>query len=251
MRIITVGTSHGDHTKERFNSSILLQAEDRNYIVDAGAPITGKLARLGIKAQSIKAIFISHMHNDHVGDLPGVLKALIKYPETGQHASLFLPEQEADIALDTWLCAIHLDWPSPLVSVEAIKDGKIYDDGLLAVNALATEHIKAIDGQSPGSFAFSFKIKEKLVVYTGDLSCEFSDFPASLLEGACDALICETQHYDLDKAIPFLASLPVKKMIFTHIADRWHGDGEALLEKKISLLPFPAYIAHDGDEFEI
>jgi len=252
MKIITMGTSHGDHTKERFNSSILLESEKGNYLLDAGSPITGNFAKMGIKPQSLKAIFISHMHGDHVGDLPVLLKALMKYPVAGQYTTLFLPEAGVDVALGGWLKALHLGWPSPLVGVKTITKGSVYDDGFLVAEALPTNHIKALDGINPGSFSFALNIDNKRIVYTGDLNADFKDFPEELIvEKGCDILICETQHYDLDAALPRLAALPVKMMIFTHIADRWHGDGEAMLKEKVSVLPFKTYIAHDGDEFII
>lgn len=251
MKIITLGTSHGDHTRERFNSAVIVETEKGNYLLDAGSPVTGSLARLGVKPQSLKAIFISHMHGDHVGDLPVLLKAMMKYPEAGQYTKLFLPESGVDAALGAWLNALHLKWPSSLVEVGTVAEGVIYDDGFLAAAALPTNHIKAIDGKSPGSFSFALNAGNKRIVYTGDLNADFKDFPESLVGGGCDLLICETQHYDLDAALPFLSSLSVKMMLFTHVADRWHGDGEILLREKISVLPFEVHIAHDGDEFVI
>jgi len=252
VKIITMGTSHGDHTRERFNSAVLLETENGNYLLDAGSPVTGSLARMEIKPQSLKTIFISHMHGDHVGDLPVLLKALMKYPVAGQHTTLFLPEQGIDFALATWLTAIHLKWPSPLVDVRTVTEGSIYDDGFMAAEALATNHIKALDGKSPGSFSFALNAENKRIVYTGDLNADFRDFPEALIvEKECDVLICETQHYDLDAALLRLAPLPIRMMIFTHIADSWHGDGEAMLKEKVSILPFKTYIAHDGDEFVI
>lgn len=251
MRIITIGTSHGDHTRDRFNSAVLVETASGNYLLDAGSPVTGSLARLGIKAQSLRAIFISHMHGDHVGDLPVLLKRVMKYPEPDQYTKLFLPEAGVDVALGGWLRALHLKWPSPLVEVGIVSSGVIYDDGFLEAVALPTNHIKALDGKSPGSFSFAFNVDGKRIVYTGDLNADFNDFPGAFVESGCDVLICETQHYDLDAALPLLSALPVKKMIFTHIADRWHGEGEGLLRGKISSLPFETHIAHDGDEFII
>lgn len=251
MRVITIGTSHGDHTRERFNSAVLVETANGNYLLDAGSPVTGSLARLGITPHSLKAIFISHMHGDHVGDLPVLLKRMMKYPELGQHTKLFLPEAGVDLALGAWLNALHLKWPSPLVEVGVVADGVIYDDGFLKAEALATNHIKALDAKSPGSFSFALNAENKRIVYTGDLNADFKDFPEALVKNGCDLLICETQHYDLDAALPFISFLSVQKMVFTHVADKWHGEGESLLRKKISVLPFETHIAHDGDEFLI
>ena len=88
MRITTLGTSHGDHTYCRFNSSTLFESGNRLYLFEAGAPANGLLVRAGKDVCSIKAVFITHMHEDHAGGLPGLIKSLLKYAQPGQHTLL-------------------------------------------------------------------------------------------------------------------------------------------------------------------
>ena len=56
-RIITLGTSHGDPTWCRFNSSTLLQVCGKSYLIDAGAPVNALMIRQGCRQQELCAFF--------------------------------------------------------------------------------------------------------------------------------------------------------------------------------------------------
>ena len=117
MRIITQGTSHGNHTYNRFNSSTLVEVEDVSYLIDAGAPANGLMIRANKELHKLQAVFITHMHEDHTGGLPGIIKTLLKKPRDDQHTVILLPEENAISPLESWLKAMHLKWPSSIVSL--------------------------------------------------------------------------------------------------------------------------------------
>ena len=75
MLITTLGTSHGDQMVNRYNSSTLYESGDNLYIFDAGEPVTASLVRLRKDLTKVKAIFITHMHGDHIYGLPGLLSS--------------------------------------------------------------------------------------------------------------------------------------------------------------------------------
>lgn len=52
--------------------------------------------------------------------------------------------------------------------------------------------------------------------------------------------------------MPMLMPLPIRKMLFNHVADAW-GDklGELDLLDRCKNLPYPCLIAHDGEEFTV
>lgn len=249
MLISTLGTSHGDHTYCRFNSSILFDIKGNLYLFDAGAPVNALMIRKQKDFGSLKAVFITHMHDDHVGGLPGLIKTLLKYPVDGQHTDVFLPEHEAIPALGSWLKAQHLQWPSQLVTVNSVNQGKIYDDEILKVSSIGTRHI--LHPNFPISFSYSLEADGKRIMYTGDLSSDFSDFPEVLQVEQYDLCICEATHYSPYDALPILKKSLVKQLVFNHVHNPWHGEGESKLKEIYSALPYPFYIAHDGDEFEL
>lgn len=249
MLITTLGTSHGNHTYCRFNSSTLFEIDDCSYLVDAGEPVNGLMIRAKKPFDKVKAIFITHMHEDHVGGLPDLIKALRKSPKDGQHTDIYLPEAGVIPALNGWLKAIRVAYPPSLITMNVTEQGKIFDDGVLKATAIGTRHIKNAD--VPVSFAYLLEVEAKRVIYTGDLSGDFSDFPQIAQSEPSDLCICEMTHFPPEKALPVLMRSPIRRLIFNHIHDPWHGEGEEKLKRIFADLPYPFEIAHDGDLFEL
>ena len=110
------------------------------------------------------------------------------------------------------------------------------------------------------SLLYFSKKENKKILHTGDLSCDFSDFPKVASQEEFDVCLCEATHYKPDTALPLLEKAKFKKLVFIHIADEWHihineawkiENGEKRLMDICSSLPYPIAIAHDGDEFLI
>lgn len=254
MKIYTLGTSHGDATYCRFNSSTVYETDDGSlYLVDAGAPVEALMTRKGLKFRDLRAVFITHMHDDHVGGLTNLIKASVKYPgNRPSGAVVHFPEAGAEDALRGWLSALHIKSPEPIVSFSLTTDGLVYSDENVRVSAIRTRHLLA-DGV-PSSFAYmlEFKKGDISVLHSGDLRSDFADFPAIARERHFDACLCEATHYKPDQAAPVLAESRFGRLIFIHIHNPWHGEeGEAALLSHYKNLPYPIDIAHDGDEFVV
>lgn len=259
MKIITLGTSHGDSTLTRFNSSILYETNGVLYLVDAGAPAEALLKRKGYSCADVRAAFITHMHDDHAGGLTGLLKQITKYGQGRRFKfSLFLPEEKAISALQNWFSALHEDADSPLLEYNAVNDGQIYEDENLSVSAIRTAHLRTL-GRTKGdpcSFAYilHFKKENKTVLHSGDLCTDFSDFPKISTERYFDICLCEATHYQPESSAPILNNAKFGRLIFIHIANRWHdcipgAFGEKALLEHSKSYPYPVSVAHDGDVF--
>jgi len=252
MHIITLGTSHGDMTYCRYNSSTLLEECGVSYLIDAGSPADGQMVRCGRSTANLKAVFITHVHADHMGGLPVLIKAIVKHARGEQHCNIYLPEERALQPLIDWLDVFYLpkDKTEKHISFHITKKGLIYNDEKIAVSAIPTAHI-TIEGAKTYAFLVENKGDGKKILYSGDLRKDFSDFPDYAVNNYVDLCFCEATHYDPKIAIPMLSRCKFGRLIFNHVHNPWHGDGEKELLRLASPLPYPVSVAHDMDEFDL
>ncbi len=80
MRVHVLGSGTCVPSLERYPCSILVEWEDTCILVDAGAGIMHRLLELGRSIDDIDAIFLSHFHLDHAGEVAPFLFST-KYPQ--------------------------------------------------------------------------------------------------------------------------------------------------------------------------
>ena len=102
MKLTFLGTSHGVPAADRYCQSILAQTENGGYIIDAGAPVFDCLLRQNVDINKIRAVFITHMHGDHVDCLFGLIGIACWY-YTDMRFDVFLPEQKGIDAVTAFL----------------------------------------------------------------------------------------------------------------------------------------------------
>lgn len=252
MKLTTLGTSHGDPTSVRYNSSNTLTVGDFIYIIDAGVPVNALyIQKNANNFGNVRAVFITHMHDDHVGGLPSFIKSLIKYPCENQHTDIYLPE-DAEHQIKLWLSAMHLSGFDHLITFHKVKPGIVHDDGILKVTAYGTKHIQS-NNDEPITFSYVFEAEGKRILYSGDLTMDFSDFPVDAIGDGVDLCVCECTHYAAALAVEKLGNQPVKRLVFNHVGDRWaDADGEKRLVAQFEKhYDNRCKVAHDGDEFII
>ena len=247
ITVTTLGTSHGSPTRERYNTSTLVELPDMSFMIDSGAPALGQLVRCGIQESSVKHIFITHMHEDHVGGLPDMVKFMSKGALKDYEFNIWLPEAEAEEGLRAFCKSMHVRI-SEKISFHVIEAGTLIDTPDFKVEAYLTDHFGYAAKWYP-SFAFGVFASSKRMLFTGDLSSDFHDFPQGL---DMDFVLCELTHYKLENAIPILAKQHFGKLVFNHVGNPWHG--EENVERWRNLvkdLPYPAFLAWDMDKFTV
>lgn len=250
MIITTLGSSHGDPTPTRNNSAILVELGTGAYLFEAGEPVCASLIRRGFDFGRLRAVFISHLHGDHAGGLPILLKNILKHRQPHWRCQVFLPEAEAIPALQGWMSALHLPSPQETLAFTAVTPGPFFADDLLRVTALPTRHFGR--NSTIPSYGYLFEAEGKRVLFSGDLSGDFHDFPA-LPEDIADVDLClsEATHAPLAAIVAAISRCPLRRLVLTHVGPGWDGGKEHELLQAFADHPFPVAVASDGDEFHV
>ncbi len=77
--IMFLGTSAAVPTKKRGLPAIALKHDADIFLFDVGEGTQYKLIRAGLSPVKISAVFITHLHGDHVFGLPGLLQSMSMY----------------------------------------------------------------------------------------------------------------------------------------------------------------------------
>jgi ribonuclease BN (tRNA processing enzyme) len=70
IAVTLLGTGAGIPEIERFGPSILVQAGSQTLLFDVGRGAHQRLAQAGVAASQIDAVFLTHLHSDHIIGIP-------------------------------------------------------------------------------------------------------------------------------------------------------------------------------------
>lgn len=208
------GTSHGLPERERYCSCTMIEVGGNIYFVDVGAPLADIMANYNIPYERVKAIFITHSHLDHCAGLP-VFIGIEKWHRKDSNTQFYLPDHKLYNGLLPFFTE-RADVTNNKIIPHLFKEGSVYDDGIISVMAIPTRHL---DNIGLPSYAFCIKIKDKSLIFTGDLTDEFDDFPTQATEREHDAVVCELTHFSVERAIPKFNAVKTKHLIFNHVRD--------------------------------
>jgi len=94
VRLVFLGTSAGTPSRERNLAAMALVMDGRALLFDCGEGTQQQILRSSVRAGAIEAIFISHMHGDHLYGLPGLLATMSLHGRSAPLA-VFGPERVA------------------------------------------------------------------------------------------------------------------------------------------------------------
>ncbi len=82
FQVRILGNSSATPAFSRFTSSQVVNFNDRYYLIDCGEGTQMQLQKYHIKYSRIDALFITHLHGDHMLGAPGLLSSLSIYERT-------------------------------------------------------------------------------------------------------------------------------------------------------------------------
>lgn len=260
MKITFLGTSHGITEADRFTSSTIISVGDKNYLIDAGAPIMKLLQVYGVKFDTLSDIFITHSHADHYIGLVEFVNQMESFRQfEGVSVTIHAPELFPYDAMRTFLFGggdlqshklggnrHECGKAESRISHKTYSEGEIFNDGTLKITAYKTRHFA-------DSHSLLLEAEDKRILFTGDLRHDLSDFPYAALNERADLIVMEGAHQKLaeEPITEILKSLNTKRMIFNHIYHVFNSP-EVFDELKVKLADkYPATPAHDGYSIEI
>ena len=76
LRIVFLGTSAGMPSRERNVAAVAMVLDGTTLLFDCGEGTQQQLLRAPVRSGTIDAIFLTHLHGDHVYGLPGLLATM-------------------------------------------------------------------------------------------------------------------------------------------------------------------------------
>ncbi len=196
-RLILLGTGGGPTPKpNRSASAQAIIVNGTTYLIDCGNGVGAQMAKAHIKFSSLRNIFITHLHSDHVADYGNVLllgwatdlaSRVDTYgpPPLAHMTELFLAMNDVDIRTRT----TDEGRPPPAQLIhphELTAPGLVMRDDNVTVTAALVDHPPIAP-----AFAYRFDCPDRSIVISGDTRP--ADSLIALAKGA-DVLVHEVMY---------------------------------------------------------
>lgn len=243
-KIIMLGAGNGG-TLDLYNTCFVIKNDDGDFLVDTGGSIEiiNRLNRANIDYKSIRNIFISHSHTDHILGLFWLFKRISRIAMKGEikeKINLYcndvvfeaIKEVSKHILPSKLMDAIY-----NVVDFKVLKDGDSYN-----INGI---EYTFFDIQARGTKQFGFEciVNEKRVMFLGDETlnpnlyekvkkADYVMHEAFCLDSEEDIFHAyEKNHSTAKSASEVMNTLEVKNLILYHTEDS-HGTERKLLYTK-------------------
>ncbi len=257
MAIVNIlGTCAGTEPMPgRMHTSWALSVGERLYFFDAGEGCSWTAHLSGLDLLQTRAIFISHVHHDHVAGLAGLLENIRavawikKTPLATDDLKIYIPEREVwDNIYQFLQFTTDGHATAYIITAEEPKSGEFYNDGVLKVTAFETQHMQKTEDGRCRSFAYRIETEGKVIVFSGDIRNLEELTPA--IGSGCNILLCETGHHSVKAVCDFVEGLPVKKLVFVHNG-REILYGKSSAKEAINACGIEALVSEDGMQIEL
>jgi ribonuclease BN (tRNA processing enzyme) len=230
MRALCFGTADGHTSPERDHSGVLLEAGGESFLLDCGAP-AGQLLLHGKYGPNVPgALWISHMHSDHVGQVGSLIQSLwLRQRRAPLH--VFGPGPVLTAVKD-WLerCLLFPELIGFPIEWHAVKPGEPVTHGPFTLTAFPTAHLASLAGQFRANYpntcfecyGLILDREGERYVYSADIEHP-RDLDPALKGGRVRALICELTHFPEVELFRHLAPFQVDSVWLTHYPDRTVG----------------------------
>ena len=222
-----------DRRDKRLRTSILIQYEDLNIVVDTGPDFRYQMLRANV--QQLDAVLVTHSHKDHIAGMDDV--RAFNYQQQQSIPIYGTQETHAALKREFYYAFGEIKYPGvPRLELRQISKGDPFRIGNLSVMPIEVLHYKMpVIGFRMGDFAYITDAKT------------ISSESKSLLKGVQILVVNALQeephisHLTRDEAIDFSQEIGATTTYFTHISHRFGKHDE--IQKR---LPEGILLAYDG-----
>ena len=174
MELVLLGTGYPYPSAERAGPSCAVIVGENVFVVDAGRGAVMRLAAAEISWSSVKSVFITHLHSDHIDGLPDLFHSTWQFGN-GMPFELYGPEGIGKVAggiLQFYDADIHIrrDLTEMLpprgaeINIHRVRDGAVYNlPDNVRITAFAVNHHPV-----EPAFGYRFDAGPSSIVITGD-----------------------------------------------------------------------------------
>ena len=256
LKFTFLGTCSGtEPMPERHHQSFVIEADGVYYWFDAGENCAHRAYTSGIDVTRVRAVFISHMHIDHIGGLANLMMAIRKVtrrtgvPHIHDGYDIYVPDLEK---LQAVKCIAEIPRDAtkgPVAMYEhRVQDGLIFEDENLRVSALHNEHLRETGENGWHSYSYLIEGQGRRIIFSGDVRTPTELDP--LVGDGCDALIMETGHHKVSDVCDYVKSRPIGLLLLTHHGREILSDPEAA-RRLIAERGVEGIVLDDGDVVEM
>lgn len=223
-RIHMLGTWCGSEPNPKHNhtSWILEKPSGELLWFDAGEYCSWTASNMNLDITQTKNIFLSHPHLDHIAGFTGLIESFHNYLRMDNPRSKklkFYPDGCTVYASDDRMIRateIYMGGRKLGINFVPLKNGEIYRDKDVAIEALGNYHMKPTP---QGKFlSYSFRIKllsapHKTIIFSGDIK-SLEDLEPFFKTGGCDLLMLESGHH-----LPEVHCMNLKEKYSTAVKD--------------------------------
>lgn len=175
MRVTLLGTGAPPPLLERFGPATLVEAGGRKFLFDAGRGALQRLFQLGIPFAAIDALFLTHLHSDHVVGLPDLWltgRIGLRWGQRKVPLPLWGPAGTAEMAFhlekafafDLRIRSRDYESPGAELSAREFGDGAVYESEGVKITAFEVDHGPVVKP----AFGFRIDCGGRCAVLSGD-----------------------------------------------------------------------------------
>ena len=153
IKLTLLGTAPGPPVRVgRAGISTLVEAAGERFLFDAGYGFLGRLVESGLPMDAVSKVFLTHLHSDHVADLPALLLLPWAAPSARDvPLEVWGPDGTRDMVRhleQAFAFDIHMrrdvDERASAKGIEVIgrdvREGTVYDQGGVKITAFLVDH---------------------------------------------------------------------------------------------------------------